>query len=184
MAEILINRHAGARRAMVHSVTATPLGAFFAKPLAEEQGGIFSVTEAVGLEQDAQILHVVRDILPALELRSQSDDTLDTLPEGESLDALTAQIIDARRQSLAWFMVPIEAEAGTPEGRTSETAEAISCTTLPESEGDTEVAQANRKAIELLRSWREGDEQEQRETLEHLKAAIDAQPLSNRRRFA
>lgn len=51
----------------------------------------------------------------------------------------------------------------------------------PEARGGCD---ANRKAIELLQSWLAGDEEEQKETFEHLKAALDAQPLSNRKRFA
>lgn len=38
-------------------------------------------------------------------------------------------------------------------------------------------------AIQLLRSWRMGDEQEQRETLEFLKQALDEDRLSDRKLF-
>lgn len=41
----------------------------------------------------------------------------------------------------------------------------------------------NQAAIELLRSWRHGDEQEQRETLAYLKRALDEDRLSNRKLF-
>jgi hypothetical protein len=42
----------------------------------------------------------------------------------------------------------------------------------------------NRAAVELLKSWdEEGDETEQRETLEFLKVAIDANRLGQRKHF-
>jgi len=41
----------------------------------------------------------------------------------------------------------------------------------------------NEAAIRLLRLWSEGDEQEQRETWEYLKRALDEDRLSYRRRF-
>lgn len=41
----------------------------------------------------------------------------------------------------------------------------------------------SKAAIQLLRSWREGDEQEQRETWEYLKCALDEDRLSNRKLF-
>lgn len=41
----------------------------------------------------------------------------------------------------------------------------------------------NAAAIRLLRSWREGDKQEQRETLEYLKYALDEDRLSDRKLF-
>jgi len=37
--------------------------------------------------------------------------------------------------------------------------------------------------IQLLRSWREGDEQEQRSTWEYLKQALDEDRLSERKLF-
>jgi hypothetical protein len=43
--------------------------------------------------------------------------------------------------------------------------------------------QKNQAAIELLRSWRQGDEQEQRETLAYLKRALDEDRLSDRKLF-
>jgi len=43
--------------------------------------------------------------------------------------------------------------------------------------------QKNQAAIELLKSWRQGDAQEQRETLAYLKRALDEDRLSDRRRF-
>jgi hypothetical protein len=44
-------------------------------------------------------------------------------------------------------------------------------------------AKKNQALIQLLRSWREGDEQEQRSTLEYLKHAIDEDRTSNRKIF-
>jgi hypothetical protein len=46
-------------------------------------------------------------------------------------------------------------------------------------------AQEQKKAalVQLLKSWREGDEQEQRETLEYLKKALDEDRLSDRKLF-
>jgi len=41
----------------------------------------------------------------------------------------------------------------------------------------------NEPAIRLLRSWREGDKQEQRETWEYLKRALDEDRLSSRKLF-
>ncbi len=43
--------------------------------------------------------------------------------------------------------------------------------------------QKNQAAIELLRSWRQGDEQEQQETLAYLKRVLDEDRLSDRKRF-
>ena len=43
--------------------------------------------------------------------------------------------------------------------------------------------QKNQAAIELLRSWRQGDAQEQRETLAYLKRALDEDRLSDRKLF-
>ena len=43
--------------------------------------------------------------------------------------------------------------------------------------------QKNETAIQLLRSWREGDEQEQRDTWEYLKQALDENRLSDRKLF-
>jgi len=60
---------------------------------------------------------------------------------------------------------------------------------LESSEVDPEVARAeqikkNQAAIELLRSWREyGDEQEQTETWEYLRQALNEDRLSNRPLF-
>lgn len=47
----------------------------------------------------------------------------------------------------------------------------------------TRQMQKNRAAIELLRSWRQGDAQEQRETLAYLKRVLDEDRLSDRKRF-
>jgi|SRR5450755_702643 hypothetical protein len=44
-------------------------------------------------------------------------------------------------------------------------------------------SQKSRALIQLLRSWREGDEQEQRTTWEYLKHAIDEDRLSERKLF-
>jgi hypothetical protein len=44
-------------------------------------------------------------------------------------------------------------------------------------------SQKNRALIQLLRSWREGDEQEQRSTWEYLKKALDEDRLSERKLF-
>lgn len=44
-------------------------------------------------------------------------------------------------------------------------------------------SQKNRALIQLLRSWREGDEQEQRSTWEYLKQALDEDQLSERKLF-
>ncbi len=44
-------------------------------------------------------------------------------------------------------------------------------------------AQKNRDLIQLLRSWREGDEQEQRDTWEYLRQALDEDRLSERKLF-
>src|SRR5207237_1227194 len=44
-------------------------------------------------------------------------------------------------------------------------------------------SQKNRALIQLLRSWREGDEQEQRNTWEYLKQALDEDRLSERKLF-
>ena len=43
--------------------------------------------------------------------------------------------------------------------------------------------QKNRALILLLRSWREGDEQEQRSTWEYLKQVLDEDRLSERKLF-
>ena len=47
------------------------------------------------------------------------------------------------------------------------------------------IAQSQQKhaLIQLLRSWREGDEQEQRNTWEYLKQALDEDRLSERKLF-
>lgn len=44
-------------------------------------------------------------------------------------------------------------------------------------------SQRNRALIQLLKSWREGDEQEQRSTWEYLKQALDEDRLSKRKLF-
>lgn len=48
-----------------------------------------------------------------------------------------------------------------------------------------DTKQQNREqAIKLLRSWREDDEQEQKETWEYLKVALDEDRLSDRKLFS
>ena len=47
----------------------------------------------------------------------------------------------------------------------------------------TQQMRKNQAAIELLRSWRQGDEQEQRETLAYLKRVLDEDRLSDRKLF-
>ena len=44
-------------------------------------------------------------------------------------------------------------------------------------------SQKKRALIQLLRSWRNGDEQEQRSTWEYLKQALDEDRLSDRKLF-
>ena len=44
-------------------------------------------------------------------------------------------------------------------------------------------SQKNRALIQFLKSWREGDEQEQRSTWEYLKQALDEDRLSERKLF-
>ncbi len=44
-------------------------------------------------------------------------------------------------------------------------------------------SQKNNALIQLLRSWREGDEQEQRNTWEYLRQALDEDRLSERKLF-
>jgi len=51
---------------------------------------------------------------------------------------------------------------------------------LPQSAAQS---QKNSALIQLLRSWREGDEQEQRSTWEYLKQALDEDRLSERKLF-
>jgi hypothetical protein len=50
-------------------------------------------------------------------------------------------------------------------------------------ESDLTQPLANQAAIELLQAWREGDAQEQEETWEYLKEALEKDRLSNRRLF-
>lgn len=47
----------------------------------------------------------------------------------------------------------------------------------------TSPSPRNQALIELLRSWREGDEQEQKSTWEYLKQALDEDRLSDRKLF-
>ena len=51
--------------------------------------------------------------------------------------------------------------------------------------GEAAAAQRarNEAGIRLLREWRKGDEQEQRETWEFLKRVLDQDRLSNRKLF-
>lgn len=46
-----------------------------------------------------------------------------------------------------------------------------------------EQLQKTRNLIQLLKSWREGDKQEQHETLEYLKQALDENRFSDRKLF-
>lgn len=55
--------------------------------------------------------------------------------------------------------------------------------TIQESDALTIQQAKNKAAIRLLRSWREGDEQEQRETWEYLKRVLDEDRPSNRKLF-
>ena len=48
---------------------------------------------------------------------------------------------------------------------------------------NTAQSQRNSALIQLLRSWREGDEQEQRSTWEYLRQALDEDRLSERKLF-
>ena len=76
-------------------------------------------------------------------------------------------------------------------------SEALDASRIPRLDGDsgiTEIeskelpqsaaqSQKNQALIQLLRSWREGDEQEQRSTWEYLKQALDEDRLSERKLF-
>ena len=71
-------------------------------------------------------------------------------------------------------------------------AQLISTTTPTESLPDvskteidrsTEQLQKTNALIELLKSWREGDEEEQRDTLEYLQRVLDEDRLSDRKLF-
>ena len=55
--------------------------------------------------------------------------------------------------------------------------------TLEENIQLTSPSPRNRALIELLRTWREGDEQEQKSTWEYLKQALDEDRLSDRKLF-
>lgn len=61
----------------------------------------------------------------------------------------------------------------------------VSWDELDRIEIDRNAEKMHRKAalIELLRAWREGDEQEQRDTWEYLKQALDEDRLSDRKLF-
>ena len=48
---------------------------------------------------------------------------------------------------------------------------------------NAEQNQRRNELIQLLRSWREGDQQEQRETWEYLRQALDTDRLSDRKLF-
>lgn len=52
-----------------------------------------------------------------------------------------------------------------------------------ESSRSSEQLQRNQDLIQLLRSWREDDEEEQSDTLEYLKQALDEDRLSDRKLF-
>ena len=53
----------------------------------------------------------------------------------------------------------------------------------PDREQGLEPIEPNDAAIQLLRSWRDGDENEQRETWEYLRQALDEDRLSHRKLF-
>jgi hypothetical protein len=52
-----------------------------------------------------------------------------------------------------------------------------------ETDHNPEQIQKKTELIQLLRSWREGDEQEQHDTWEYLKRALDEDRLSDRKLF-
>lgn len=52
-----------------------------------------------------------------------------------------------------------------------------------ESATNTAQQQQNQAAIELLKAWREGDEEEQKDTWSYLKTALDEDRLSDRKLF-
>ncbi len=62
---------------------------------------------------------------------------------------------------------------------------AVSQNELNKNELPQSIAQSqkNHALIQLLKSWREGDEQEQRNTWEYLKQALDEDRLSERKLF-
>lgn len=53
----------------------------------------------------------------------------------------------------------------------------------PNPEQKRDKIRQNDAAIQLLRSWREGDEQEQQETWDYLRKALDEDRLSERKLF-
>ena len=62
-----------------------------------------------------------------------------------------------------------------------ESEQPLEVSTLAEVQARADQIEKNQAAIQLLRSWREGDEQEQRETWEYLKKALDEDRLSDRK---
>jgi hypothetical protein len=63
---------------------------------------------------------------------------------------------------------------------------AVSAEAVPSTDAQERLdqIQKNQAAIQLLRLWREGDEQEQRETWEYLERVLDEDRLSNRKLFS
>ncbi|SRR6266849_2425028 len=66
-----------------------------------------------------------------------------------------------------------------------ENSPTVSQNDLNKNEFSQSIAQSQKNSalIQLLRSWREGDEQEQRKTWEYLKQALDEDRLSERKLF-
>ena len=54
---------------------------------------------------------------------------------------------------------------------------------VPTKQLETQQQQKREQAIKLLQSWREDDEQEQKETWEYLHLALDQDRLSDRKLF-
>ncbi len=63
----------------------------------------------------------------------------------------------------------------------AESPQAVSQTEFNQS---VEQTQRTGALIQLLKSWREGDEEEQRDTLEYLQRALDEDRLSDRKLFS
>ncbi len=65
----------------------------------------------------------------------------------------------------------------------SEGATAVEVAERADSQERLEQIRKNEAAIQLLRLWRQGDEQEQRETWEYLKRTLEEDRLSDRKLF-
>ena len=96
--------------------------------------------------------------------------------------------------ALSPYLDEMQSSSVTPSGflwlqvlarMASETSLPISQSEIRKEEPQQSIAQSqkNRALIQLLRSWREGDEQEQRSTWEYLKQALDEDRLSERKLF-